>query len=45
VVRQLYDIQHGARAGAAAALMKAPVARLTVTDMVSIAAYTSSLEP
>jgi cytochrome c553 len=43
LVRQLYDIQHGARRGAAVALMKAPVARLSISDMVSIAAYAASL--
>jgi cytochrome c553 len=42
VVRQLYDIQSGARAGKAAQLMKATVANLTVEDMTSIAAYLAS---
>jgi cytochrome c553 len=45
VVRQLYDIQHGARAGAAVDLMRLPVAKLSVSDMVSIAVYTASLQP
>jgi cytochrome c553 len=45
VVRQLYDIQNGARAGMAAQLMKATVANLTVEDMVSIAAYLASQTP
>lgn len=45
VVRQLYDLQNGARAGAAAALMKATVANLTVEDMVSIAAYLATRAP
>jgi cytochrome c553 len=45
LVRQLYDIQHGARAGAAVDLMRLPVAKLTVSDMVSIAAYTASMQP
>jgi cytochrome c553 len=45
VVRQLYNIQHGARAGAGALLMQAPVAQLTLADMVSIAAYTATLPP
>ena len=45
VVRQLYDLQNGARAGTAAALMKATVANLTVEDMVSIAAYLGSRSP
>jgi len=42
VVRQLYDIQSGARAGTAAQLMQATVANLTVEDMASIAAYLAS---
>jgi len=45
IVRQLYDIQNGARAGLAAQAMQAPVAKLTVDDMVAIAAYTASLRP
>jgi cytochrome c553 len=45
VVRQLYDIQHGSRGGVAAQLMKVPVAMLTISDMVAIAAYTASLPP
>ncbi len=45
IVRQLYDIQNGARAGAATQAMKAAVEKLTVEDMVSIAAYTASLLP
>lgn len=45
VVRQLYDIQSGARAGTAALLMKATVGNLTVEDMLSIAAYLASLTP
>jgi cytochrome c553 len=45
VVRQLYDIQNGARAGKAAQLMKAAVANLTVEDMASIAAYLASRTP
>jgi cytochrome c553 len=44
-VRQLYDIQNGARAGMVAQLMKATVANLTVEDMVSIAAYLASQTP
>jgi cytochrome c553 len=43
LVRQLYDIQHAARRGAAVGLMQAPLARLTISDMISIAAYTASL--
>jgi cytochrome c553 len=45
VVRQLYDMQSGARAGAASQFMKPVVANLTVEDMVSIAAYTASIPP
>ncbi len=40
IVRQLYDLQHGARAGLWSPLMKAVVAKLTDDDLVSIAAYT-----
>jgi cytochrome c553 len=45
VVRQLYDIQTGTRAGVATQLMKQTVAHLTVDDMLSIAAYLASLAP
>jgi len=45
VLRQLNDIQTGARAGMAAQLMKATVVNLTVDDMVSIAAYLASQTP
>ena len=45
IVRQLYDIQSGARAGTATHLMTPTVANLTLNDMVSIAAYTASLHP
>ena len=44
-VRQLYDFQSGARAGLLSAQMKAVVAKLTVDDMVAIAAYTASRTP
>jgi cytochrome c553 len=45
IVRQLYDIQNGVRSGPATQLMKQPVAKLTLDDMIAIAAYTSSLHP
>ena len=45
IVRQLYDIKSGARAGVGRALMKAVVARLSEDDMVSIAAYLASQAP
>lgn len=45
IVRQLYDFKHGARAGIGSALMKPTVEKLTVEDMVSLAAYAASLTP
>ena len=45
VVRQLYEIQTGVRAGKSAAMMKEPVARLSLDDMISVAAYLASLRP
>lgn len=45
VVRQLRDMQRGARRGLVADLMKATVARLTERDMTAIAAYTASRRP
>ena len=44
-VRQLYDFQSGARAGLLSPLMKESVAKLTIEDMVAIAAFTASLTP
>lgn len=44
-VRQLFDFQHGTRRGPWAALMDAAVQKLTLDDMVAIAAYTASREP
>ena len=44
-VRQLFDMQIGVRKGPWSALMKQAVDRLTVDDMIAIAAYTSSREP
>jgi cytochrome c553 len=45
IIRQLYDIQNGARAGVLTQQMRAPVAKLTLDDMIAIAAYTASLRP
>ncbi len=45
LVRQLYDFQHGTRAGLASALMKPTVEKLTLEDMVALAAYAASLPP
>ncbi len=45
IVRQLYDFKHGTRAGSGSALMKASVEKLTVEDMLVLAAYAASLAP
>jgi cytochrome c553 len=45
VVRQLYDMKSGARAGAGALQIKPVVANLSIYDIIAIAAYISSLEP
>lgn len=45
LVRQLWDMQQGARDGASAQLMKLAVANLTDEDMVAIAAYVASRPP
>jgi cytochrome c553 len=45
IVRQLYDLQSGSRAGNASAVMRPIVAALTPDDMISLAAYIASLEP
>jgi cytochrome c553 len=45
LVRQLYDLKHGARAGASSGLMLPAVQKLTIDDMISLAAYAASLEP
>ncbi len=45
VVRQLWDFQHGARTGVASAAMRPTVERLTLEDMVALAAYLASLAP
>ena len=45
IVRQLYDMQHGSRAGAASRKMKPVVENLTIDDMVALAAYVASLAP
>jgi len=45
IVRQLYDFEHGARAGAGSALMTPAVDKLTLDDMVSLAACAVSLKP
>jgi cytochrome c553 len=45
VVRQLFSIQDGSRGGISSALMQQVVERLSVDDMLAIAAYTASLKP
>jgi cytochrome c553 len=45
IVRQLYDFQHGARAGLWSPLMQGVVRDLTADDLVDIAAYTASRKP
>jgi cytochrome c553 len=45
MVRQMYDYKQGARAGADAAQMKAVVEKLTVEEMIEVAAYVGSLAP
>lgn len=45
IIRQLIDIQNGTRHGSWSALMKPVVEKLTVSDMVAIAAYTASRNP
>ena len=45
VVRQLYELQAGIRTGQNAALMKAAVDKLSVDDMISIAAYLAARGP
>jgi cytochrome c553 len=44
-VRQLYDFQHGTRAGPWSPLMATNVSKLTLDDMVALAAYAASLQP
>ena len=44
-VRQLYDFKNGARSGVGSALMKSVVEKLTVDDMLELAAYVASLTP
>ena len=45
LIRQLYDFRAGARGGDASALMKPVVERLSMDDMISLAAYAASLNP
>jgi cytochrome c553 len=45
IVRQLWSVQNGERTGTSAALMVAVVQKLSVDDMLAIAAYTAAQAP
>ena len=45
IMRQLYEFQHGRRAGVASDLMKPTVEKLSQDDMIALAAYVGSLDP
>ena len=45
MVRQMYDMQQGARKGIWTDLMRPVVAKLTNEDLIAIAAYSASLAP
>ena len=45
VVRQLYDMKSGARAGAASAIMRPIAEKLSTDDMIAVASYLATLEP
>jgi len=45
MARQIIDFQNGMRSGTSAAMMKAPVAKLTESDIVAITGYLASLNP
>ena len=45
IVRQLYDFNHGARAGSGSAFMKPTVEKLSEEDIISLAAYLATLAP
>ena len=45
LMRQLYDMKHGARVGAASQLMKPILVKLTDSELTSIVAYAASLDP
>jgi cytochrome c553 len=45
IVRQLWNMQNGDRAGASAALMRPVVEKLSNDDMLAIAAYVASRTP
>lgn len=45
LIRQLYDLKNGTRAGLSSVLMKPTVEKLTLDDMIALAAYAASLAP
>ncbi len=45
IVRQLFDIKSGSRRGALSLQMRKQVMKLSIDDMIAIAAFTSSLKP
>ena len=45
LVRQLIQFKEGSRKGQNSALMAAPIAMLTLRDMIDLAAYAASLNP
>ena len=45
LMRQLYDMKHGARGGRGSELMKPALANLTDSDLTCLAAYAASLNP
>ena len=45
VFRQLNDMQNGVRTGTWVTLMKPVVEKLTMDDMIALAAYIGTLEP
>jgi cytochrome c553 len=45
IVRQLFDMKSGARSGALSLQMRKQVAKLSIAEMIAIAAFTSSLKP
>jgi len=45
IIRQLYDFRAGVRAGTGSALMKPVVEKLSMDEMISLAAYAASLNP
>ena len=45
MVRQMYDMQHGARTGTWSELMKRVVGAMTADDMLNVAAYVASRAP